>query len=135
MNRCVICGSILSDSNLKGIGAECLKSLTYAKMQKILNNDDLKNKYFHRDLDYLKSLIKEELNKKLRNTFKINFLNTIINQNFISKKQREILSTMIVMNDEKHNNILEENKEKLLDSVEVTREEIEKARKIIRSSK
>lgn len=133
MNRCVICGSILSDSNLKGIGAECLKSLNYAKMQKILSNDDLKNQYFNRDLDYLKSLIKEELNKKLRNTFKINFLNTIINQSFISKKQREILSTMILINEEKHNNILEENKEKLLDSVEVTREEIEKARKIIRS--
>ena len=129
---CAICGRFISENNLLGIGSECFKALRYAQVIMQCSTEQGKMEYYNRDLPFLKPLIEKELKKKLKNKFKIQFLNSIKDAASLSKKQREILLSMLDFDKKEYDKHMQETKEYILDRVEVSRELLEIARRKIR---
>lgn len=84
--------------------------------------------------------MKKKCQKKLRNEFKKSFLSSVKEQidtkHFLTKKQRDILLSMLAYpymdRTEEYKEMLKIRREKTLDETEVNTELIEKARQIIR---
>lgn len=141
-HTCSICGHyIYSDESIhRGYGSECAAALNKAKYIIIFSDDNLKSKYYNLDIYFLKELIEKEMSKKLRNEFKKSFLPSVKEQidtkHFLTKKQRDILLSMLVYPymdiTEEYKEELKIRREKMLDDIEVDTELIEKARQIIR---
>lgn len=141
-HKCIICGHpIYSDESIqRGYGSECAAAIIKAKYITIFSNDILKSQYYNLDIDFILNLIYTELDKNLRNNFKKNFLLSVKSQieekKYITKKQREVLLDMLVYSkgiNNAYTNYLQDAKYKMLDSLCVDRELVEKARQIIRS--
>ena len=147
MNRCLICGSVISDTNYVGIGAECYKLYKCAKRNKLFHDERygiLRKSYNDiKASNYIK-LIEYVDYEKMRNKFYKSFIPSVIeqykNKGFITKKQEEIIENIL---DEKmpyaFRDIQEEIKreqEKFFDEakIEVEREEIEKLRTYLRKN-
>lgn len=141
-HTCGICGHyIYSDESIRrGYGSECTAALNKAKYIVIFSDDNLKSKYYNLDICFLKECIEKETPKKLRNEFKKSFLSSVKEQidtkHFLTKKQRDILLSMLVYpymdRTEEYKEMLKIRREKMLDEIEVNTELIEKARQIIR---
>lgn len=140
-HTCGICGHyIYSDESIRcGYGSECAAALNKAKYIVIFSDDNLKSKYYNLDIYFLKELIEKEMSKKLRNEFKKSFLPSVKEQietkHFLTKKQRDILLSMLVYpygdRIEEYKEELKMHREKMLDGIKVDIELIEKARQII----
>lgn len=141
-HTCSICGHyIYSDESIRrGYGSECAVALNKAKYIVIFSDDNLKSKYYNLGIYFLKKLIEKEMSKKLRNEFKKSFLPSVKEQietkHFLTKKQRDILLSMLVYpymdRTEEYKEELKIRRDKMLDEIEVNTELIEKARQIIR---
>ena len=147
MNRCMICGSVISDTNYVGIGVECYKLYKCAKRNKLFHDEryEILRKSYNdiKASNYIKMLEYVDY-KKMRNKFYKSFIPSVIeqykNKGFITKKQEEIIENIL---DEKMTDafrgIQEEIKrkqEKFFDEakIEVEREEIEKLRTTLRKN-
>ena len=147
MNRCMICGSVISDTNYVGIGVECYKLYKCAKRNKLFHDEryEILRKSYNdiKASNYIKMLEYVDY-KKMRNKFYKSFIPSVIeqykNKGFITKKQEEIIENIL---DEKmpdaFRGIQEEIKrkqEKFFDEakIEVEREEIEKLRTTLRKN-
>lgn len=130
--RCAICGHFIGENNQMGIGAECFHALRYAQMIMQCSTEQGKKEYYNRDLPFLKLLIEQELKKKLRSKFKIQFLNSIKDADSLSKRQREVLLSMLEYDSKEYEKHMYETRLYLLDKIKPTRELIETARQKIR---
>lgn len=142
MNTCVICGARLSDNNIEGIGYECKAALNYAKVMVLNQNDDYRlNNYLIEVKIYKEAFIEEFQATKFRSAFRKSFYESIKNGERVSRKQLDIMKSMLEEKDimpelyQKTVKEQQEYKEYMLSEIKVTREMIEIARKIIKGKR
>lgn len=138
-NRCAICGARLGDNNTTGIGFECQAALEKAKVNAFFRNEDYAFKYKYlieanAVHDLFVSLFADT---KFRSEFNRSFYESMKNASRVSRKQLNIMRSKIEGKD--YNTYYKMNKSiyqarkqfinSTCESITVTREEIEVARK------
>ena len=141
---CVICGSMIGDDNILGIGSECykiLKRVQYAKFFKEDKYEEQRKEYNNIKAGAYIDLIKYVDVKRCRSNFKKNFIPSVINQyeekGFLTKKQTEIVEEILSSKFDMFNNMQEEIKEEQTEyienlDIEVSIEEVKKVRENMR---
>lgn len=135
---CRICGARISDNNTTGIGYECLAAMNAAKRYKA-KKDGLALKSHIFKADKVRALYLEcSENVNFRSQFRKDFRNSMVNAERISLKQLEIMEQFVIEKglDDKLRQIdknCDEYVDRIIDGTEVTIEEINSARKFIRS--
>lgn len=141
MEYCAICGHAISDNNTTGIGCECMHAVNY-----IVKCNISKDKKVFFDLWNTRVMVYKEIfidvykDTKFRSEFKKSFYDTIKKAERISKKQLDIIKDMLQSKDvlTRANTIADNAYRAKYDSIfhrmaaNLTREDIEKARQIIR---
>lgn len=143
--RCAICGAVISDNNITGIGYECLAALNKAKSAVFFSNEEYAFRYnFLIEVELVKSIFLNLFKEvKFRSAFKKSFFESISNSTRISRKQLDIMKDMIgnkdiaIFNDmlgeirEAKDNF----KDNICLDIQVTREQVEIARALIKKNK
>lgn len=138
-DRCAICGARLGDNNTTGIGFECQAAIDKAKVNAFFKNEDYAFQYNY----LIEAKIVHELfismfsETKFRSEFNRSFYESIKNASRVSRKQLNIMVSKIECKDysifyKMASNIHESRKNFIRSTcagIEVTREEIEIARK------
>lgn len=142
-DRCLICGAVLSENNITGIGRECLAALNKAKSTIFFNNKEYSFKYNYLiEVEVVKNTFLtmfETVN--FRSTFKKSFFESMKNAEHVSRKQLDVMRDMIGYKDViAYNDMLkdirtkkDEYKECICSDISVTREQVEIARNIIKN--
>ena len=139
-NHCVICGARIGENNTTGIGAECRAAIKYAKKMTMTDEQKLYYNWIIQANVYKEAFIKAFANTKFKNQFNQNFYQSILNNERISKKQLEIIIDKLRMKLQPNQwndiyNKIDKLKDEFIENIEVTREQIEMARQIIRKNK
>lgn len=138
-NRCAICGARLGDNNTTGIGFECQAALDKAKVNAFFKNEENAFQYNY----LIESGIVQEVfislfaDTKFRTEFNRSFYESMKNASRVSRKQLNIMRSKIECKDYdifyKMNASIRQARKQFInstcDSITVTREEIEIARK------
>lgn len=138
-NRCAICGARLGDNNITGIGFECQAALNKAKLNAFFKNEDYAFQYNY----LIEANAVHELfvslfaDTKFRSEFNRSFYESMKNASRVSRKQLNIMRSKIECKDYdifyKMNASIHQARKQFInstcDSITVTREEIEIARK------
>jgi hypothetical protein len=136
---CLICGSpITSEASIsRGYGSECARALFQAKRNRVMNDTEMKAKFYAMKTNLLIALMTK---KNFRNGFKKSFQETILKQKtWLSKKQADICQSILFDFDADAKASFEVElaglHQDFWDSIDVTREDIECARQIIRDKR
>lgn len=138
-NRCAICGARLGDNNTTGIGFECQAALDKAKVNAFFKNEENAFQYNY----LIEAGIVQEVfislfaDTKFRTEFNRSFYESMKNASRVSRKQLNIMRSKIECKDYnifyKMNASIHQVRKQFInstcDSITVTREEIEIARK------
>ena len=146
MEYCLICGHPISETNTTGIGCECLSAVKYVIKCNISNDKNLFFALWNAEVqEYKKVFVDAFENTKFRSEFKKSFYQSIKNAERISKKQLDIIKDMLAQKSYDLLNAAIESgntaKNNLYDQIfnnmlkNISREDIEKARKIIREKR
>lgn len=134
--RCEICGNIITsiESIRNGMGAECAHALNKARFNKMLADEQLRKEYYSIEA---KVIIQAISNKRFRSAFRKSFKETLIKQaNWLSRKQKDIATELLVGGAyEDMLDTVSNLEHEFLESLPVSREEIEIARQQIRGKK
>ena len=138
-NRCAICGARLGDNNTTGIGFECQVALEKAKENAFFKNEDYAFQYNYLiEANAVHDLfVTLFADTKFRSEFNRSFYESMKNASRVSRKQLNIMRSKIECKDYdtyyKMNASIRQARKQFIssicDSITVTREEIEIARK------
>lgn len=97
---CLICGSLIGDSNSSGIGGECKYSYDKATRCVYLDNEQRRKEYYNfKSSELLTLFVSTFNNTKFRSEFKKSFFNSMLeakkNNNNLSTKQQAICINML----------------------------------------
>ena len=133
---CKVCGSLISDNNITGIGCECRYSYQKAKSIVFFDSKERGLEYFNIKVkSWLPVFIREYENVKFRSPFRKQFYPSVVEQyktkGYVSKKQLEICIDMTVhkITQHEHEEIydsIEEQQKNILEAFEPNEEEEKK---------
>lgn len=138
-NYCEICGAPLSDNNVTGIGFECAAAL-YAAQKHKAKQEGLALKVHVYISSVVRPIFLEAFaNVKFRSEFKRSFYASIESNERISAKQLHVMFNWLIISrkDKQLDGIQQaakEYEERVIVSTDVTRDEIEHARRFIKSN-
>ena len=129
---CDVCGSPITAlrSIQRGYGDECARAIMKAKMRRIFSDDGCKRNYYRIEAEAIIASIKT---MNFRSAFRKSFQKSIVSQHdWLSHKQKDIAIELI---GERWHNIsydVECKRKLFLDTIPITRDDIEIARQAIR---
>ena len=137
--RCIVCGSpIWSEaSRRRGYGGECAQAIQDAKAKRVFTDPDMKASYYKIEAELLIARI---ASKNFKSGFRLSFQETLKKQaTWMSKRQKEIATEILFAYDgeglRNYTEELRQARELFWDSVPVTRDDIEIARREMRKKR
>jgi hypothetical protein len=137
--RCVVCGSLIWSfaSIQRGYGSECAAAIQEAKAKRVFTDPELKSAYYRIEAEMLINYISH---RNFRSDFRKSFQASVVKQaTWLSKKQAEICRSILFDYDNKlaegFDAELKQRREQFWETIEITRDDIEIARQIIRKKR